>query len=56
MTQSIARSAPLPAWLDRRLYPFAPKRFETMEGTLSYLDEGRGPVVLLVHGTPSWSC
>jgi haloalkane dehalogenase len=55
MTQSIARSAPLPAWLDRRLYPFAPRQFETMEGRLSYLDEGRGPVVLLVHGTPSWS-
>lgn len=44
-----------PAWLDRRLYPFSPRRFETADGTLSYLDEGRGPVVLLVHGTPSWS-
>ena len=51
----VSRPAPLPAWLDRRLYPFAPKQFETMEGTLSYLDEGRGPVVVLVHGTPSWS-
>lgn len=44
-----------PAWLDPTLYPFAPRRFQTPEGTLSYLDEGRGPVVLLVHGTPSWS-
>lgn len=51
----MARPAPLPAWLDRRLYPFSPKLFETMEGTLSYLDEGSGPVVVLVHGTPSWS-
>lgn len=55
MTLPIARPTPLPAWLDRRLYPFAPQSFETMHGTVSYLDEGRGPVVVLVHGTPSWS-
>lgn len=42
-------------WLDRATYPFAPKRFRTSEGSMSYVDEGSGPPVLLVHGTPSWS-
>ena len=37
-------------WLDRELYPFAPKRFGTPDGALSYLDEGTGSPVLLVHG------
>ena len=45
----------LPSFIDRDLYPFAPRRFETAEGAMSYLDEGRGAPVLLVHGTPTWS-
>ena len=52
---STALDAPSPPWLDRALYPFRPKSFTTPEGTLRYLDEGSGPPVLLVHGTPSWS-
>lgn len=47
-----------PPWLDRALYPFAPKRFETEHGALSYIDEGPrdgAPTILFVHGTPSWS-
>lgn len=44
-----------PDWLDRGLYPFTPRRFTTGGGTISYVDEGAGPPVLLVHGTPSWS-
>jgi haloalkane dehalogenase len=46
---------PLPSWLDRQEYPFSPRSLATPEGRLSYLDEGRGPPILLVHGTPSWS-
>jgi haloalkane dehalogenase len=42
-------------WLDRELYPFQPQRFSTKDGDLSFVDEGRGAPVLLVHGTPSWS-
>lgn len=41
--------------IDRALYPFEPKRFATGDGAMSYVDVGRGPPVLLVHGTPSWS-
>jgi pimeloyl-ACP methyl ester carboxylesterase len=44
-----------PAWLDRAEYPFATRRV-TIEGIgMSYVDEGEGPTVLMVHGTPSWS-
>jgi haloalkane dehalogenase len=42
-------------WLDATLYPFPTRRFTTASGALSYVDVGRGPTVLLVHGTPSWS-
>jgi len=42
--------------VDDRLYPFSPKKFVTKSGhTLSYLDEGQGPVVVMVHGNPTWS-
>jgi haloalkane dehalogenase len=39
----------------RSLYPFA-SHFLTIEGhRYHYLDEGSGPVLLLVHGNPTWS-
>ena len=50
-----ARLTSLPDWVDRAEYPFQPRRFETAEGAMSYLDEGSGPAVVLVHGTPTWS-
>lgn len=37
-------------------YPFAPRRFDRGEGIeMSYLDEGQGPAVVMVHGNPTWS-
>ena len=47
----------VPSWVDRGLYPFTPRTFITREGRMAYLDEGPrdAPVVLLVHGTPTWS-
>jgi len=39
----------------RALYPFHPARLELPGGALSYVDEGAGPPVLLVHGNPTWS-
>ena len=50
-----ALTTALPAWLDRDAYPFSPRTFTTPEGAISYLDEGAGPVVVVVHGTPTWS-
>jgi cis-3-alkyl-4-acyloxetan-2-one decarboxylase len=42
--------------IDRGLYPFAGHVFDTGDGVrLHYLDEGRGPPVVMVHGNPTWS-
>lgn len=51
------RAAGLPAWLDRDLYPFAPRAFDGPHGRSSYLDEGPrdAATLLLVHGLPTWS-
>lgn len=50
-------SSPTPAWLDRAGFPFPPRYLPTRHGQVHYVDEGPrdGEVVLLVHGTPSWS-
>ena len=45
----------LPKWVDRNHYPFEPRRIETTAGNLSYVDKGEGPVVLFLHGNPTWS-
>ena len=47
--------APLPGWLDGAAYPFRPRAFDAGEGCIAYVDEGAGPPVVLVHGTPTWS-
>jgi cis-3-alkyl-4-acyloxetan-2-one decarboxylase len=37
-------------------YPFEPLRFDRGDGIeMSYLDEGTGPAVVMVHGNPTWS-
>jgi cis-3-alkyl-4-acyloxetan-2-one decarboxylase len=37
-------------------YPFTPKTFVQPSGlNQSYLDEGKGDVVVMLHGNPSWS-
>ncbi|HEU4422617.1 MAG TPA: alpha/beta fold hydrolase [Pilimelia sp.] len=44
-----------PAWVDADLFPFA-SRFVTLGGhTVHYVDEGDGPVLLMLHGNPVWS-
>lgn len=42
-------------WFDNGAYPFTSRFLETSAGRMHYVDEGQGEVVLLVHGTPSWS-
>jgi haloalkane dehalogenase len=45
----------LPDWLDTSIYPFE-NRYLRIDGhTVHYVDEGTGPVLLLLHGNPSWS-
>lgn len=41
---------------DPELYPFESHWAELADGTrIHYVDEGRGPVLLLLHGNPAWS-
>lgn len=43
------------SWLNTKEYPFA-HNYLTLDGAqLHYIDEGKGEVLLFVHGTPSWS-
>ncbi len=44
-----------PSWLDRAAWPYAAKFFAIAGARLHYVDEGAGPLVVLVHGTPTWS-
>jgi len=36
-------------------YPFTPKTIGLDGQTLSYLDEGQGPALVMLHGNPTWS-
>lgn len=36
-------------------YPFHPRKIIVEGNVLSYLDEGKGPVIVMVHGNPTWS-
>ena len=43
------------SWINKELYPFQ-SHFITIENNqLHYIDEGSGPTLLFVHGTPEWS-
>jgi haloalkane dehalogenase len=44
-----------PPWLDHAAWPHAPHWTGTPDGRLHYIDEGNGPPIVLVHGTPTWS-
>jgi haloalkane dehalogenase len=39
----------------RHLYPFHTARLDVSGGAISYVDEGVGPPVVMVHGNPTWS-
>jgi haloalkane dehalogenase len=41
--------------LKNKQYPFNPKKFSINGNTLSYLDEGEGIPIVMLHGNPSWS-
>jgi len=41
--------------LDRAEYPFASHWVTSPAGRMHYVDEGSGPPIVFVHGTPSWS-
>lgn len=44
-----------PAWVNKELFPFESKWITVDGQSMHYVDEGKGSVVLFVHGTPEWS-
>jgi cis-3-alkyl-4-acyloxetan-2-one decarboxylase len=40
---------------DDQLYPFIPKKISIQGHSFSYLDEGQGKVIVMLHGNPTWS-
>lgn len=42
-------------WVDRDLYPFADRFVEASGHRVHYVDEGDGPILLMLHGNPTWS-
>jgi haloalkane dehalogenase len=44
-----------PAWVPNRLYPFRDRYLHIGGSTVHYVDEGSGPILLLLHGNPTWS-
>ncbi|AMW06864.1 hypothetical protein GEMMAAP_13895 [Gemmatimonas phototrophica] len=44
-----------PDWLDREQWPYHPREYTDPDGRMHYVDEGDGPLIILVHGTPTWS-
>lgn len=52
---SAVRASLLPEGV-REVYPFASNTFKLPNGAMMhFLDEGSGPVVLMLHGNPTWS-
>lgn len=43
-------------WTFGGAWPYAPKWFDTPEGRLHFIDEGRrdGQPIAFVHGNPTW--
>jgi haloalkane dehalogenase len=44
-----------PAWISEELFPFRSRFIEIGEARLHYIDEGTGPTLLFLHGSPMWS-
>ncbi|MGH7822645.1 MAG: alpha/beta fold hydrolase, partial [Candidatus Binatia bacterium] len=44
-----------PEWLDPHEYPFTSREIEIEGCRVHYVDEGNGPVMLMLHGNPTWS-
>ncbi len=44
-----------PDWVSPELFPYESRSLDVEGCRLHYIDEGRGPVLLLLHGNPTWS-
>ncbi len=53
--QTKLRPTGRPEWVSAELFPYESRFLELDSGRLHYIDEGDGPVLLLLHGNPTWS-
>lgn len=44
-----------PAWVDDEMFPFESRFLDIGGNVVHYVDEGHGPVLLMLHGNPTWS-
>ena len=44
-----------PGWVDDELFPFESRFIDVDGNSVHYVDEGVGPILLLLHGNPTWS-
>ena len=44
-----------PAWVNQQLFPFDSHFIDVEGARVHYIDEGAGPVVVCLHGNPTWS-
>lgn len=44
-----------PSWVDDELFPFESRFLEIDGNVVHYIDEGSGPILLMLHGNPTWS-
>lgn len=43
------------SWIDRQEYPFESHWMPLEAGNMHYVEEGKGPTLLFLHGNPVWS-
>ncbi len=44
-----------PSWVTERIFPFRSRYISIGDARLHYIDEGKGPTLLFLHGSPMWS-
>ena len=44
-----------PAWVSDELFPFTSRYVDVAGHRVHHVDEGTGPVLLMLHGAPTWS-
>jgi haloalkane dehalogenase len=44
-----------PVWISETLFPFGSRSVRIEDAQLHYVDEGTGPTLLFLHGSPMWS-
>ncbi len=54
-TDGTARPDERPSWVDGDLFPFESHFIDINGHTVHYVDEGSGPILLMLHGNPTWS-